>query len=492
MTLTIPNSLEFRGLYWYPNPEQNLAYYYLPGALQPQRDAVGQPMLTLVTVGSGGYLQLSVVWDAAAETLEALRQHIAQREGLEDSAVLRLAFAPVTVQGVSLHLGDGSGSWSELQTAHSSGFPPYTTIFNMALNAEQQTQVAAALNGREDFLQVHYDACLQVIAAVSGQLRGDATAIMTQLKDKQHPKTLELTPEAIQTCLQDAIAHGDLQLTLSGSDQAPSLLQEQVRTQVLSQAADLLLRFLADETGIPDITRLDVSASRTQPVTIAFDLTTDVGPWFSSGAGVITPAPGVSPTSLPPESPTGGLSPPVPTRPAILKVYLNFPASEVPLGLVQVGWGSTQATLTPPDFAVVTLPAPATEEPLSIETSYTTGGGSYKSTLAAPPSGDLGLTPTLLGLVHVTVDARPLEQVGAQKARIVMRYQPEAEGIADERTLYFRNADWQASWFLISRSDSLSGALTYEWQVTDANQTLIKQDWVTATSPQITLSLASA
>jgi len=53
MNVHAPNGFTFQELYCYPNPQQDLSYYYLPDNLQPQRDAAGKPVLMLVTVGSG-------------------------------------------------------------------------------------------------------------------------------------------------------------------------------------------------------------------------------------------------------------------------------------------------------------------------------------------------------------------------------------------------------------------------------------------------------
>jgi hypothetical protein len=491
MKIHIPSGFEFQGLYCYPNPEQDQSYYYLPGDLQPQRDTAGKPMLTLVTVGSGGYLQLSVLWDAPLETMEALRQEIAQRQGLGNPAVLRLAFAPVTVKSASLLLGDDSGTLCELQKTHSSGFPPYSTLFNVQLNAEQQTQVAAALNGREGFLQIQYDASLQAFAAATGKLSGDATATILQLKDEQQNETLEITPQEVQKYLQEAILHGDLQLTVNAGDNAPDNLEERVRVRVLSQAAELLLRFLRNETRIPDITRLEVTASLTEPVVTDLALQTDIASWFKdgTGAGHITPSPGSSPTPLPggqPTAPPGGSEQ---LQQKKLNVHLDFSATEAPVGLVRVRLGSAQATLSPPDFKSVELPAAQAGERLSVETSYTTGGSSYESQPSSPVADGLALAPEHLGLVQVTVDAHALEAAGAKKARIWLRYQPESQGVADESTFYFRHSEWQANWFLISRSESLAGVLEYEWQVTKANDELVKHERVKARSPTIILSL---
>lgn len=498
MTIHAPNGFTFQSLYCYPNLQQDLSYYYLPDTLQPQRDAAGKPVLMLVTVGSGAYLQLSIRWDAPEATLEALRQEIARREQLQNVDLLRLAFAPVTVQDVSFLLGDGSGNFTTLQHAHSSGFPPYSTLFNLSLNTAQSAQVAAALNGRDGFAQILYEASLQGFVVATATLTGDATKAIALLK-QEFKQELDRNQDQLHKkepveCIKESIQRGDLQLNLNNDDNAAKDLLERTRAQVLSQAADLLLHFLDDATQIPDITRLEVSATLTEPVAIALPLNTDIATWFQSGtgAGQITPAPGITPKPLPgelptapPDSPNSGTSKP-------LRVHLDFPATDAPIGLIQLRQGQAQATLAPPDLTAVELPGGGAGELVSVATSYTTGGAAYECQTHAQKTGELALTPGHLGLALVTIDAQPLQQAGARKARIRVRYQPEKQGIADEHTFYFRDLDWQANWFLISRSDALAGVLTYEWQVTTDNEELIKHEWIETMSPQIVLNLKAS
>ncbi|MEO0516023.1 MAG: hypothetical protein AAF171_01845 [Cyanobacteria bacterium P01_A01_bin.116] len=497
MTIPIPHKLELPTVYGYPNPDRPNAYYYLPRQLQPQRDSAQDPTLNLVSVGSGAYLQLSVHWEAEAFALKALRQRIAEQQMLEKTSVdpssLLLSFAPVTVQHVSLRLGDGTGNWQELQRAKSSGFPPYTTLFNLQLNAEQHTQVAAALNGRTEFCQISYTVSWQVAVEAVGQVLGDATGAIAQLNSSLQVNPSSDPRTVAYTSLQAALNRGELHLVVSATEGALLSLEESVKTKVLSQTAELLLRFLQDETLIPDATTLTVSASQTQPVATDLKLTTDIATWFAANSGkdLLVPAPSTDSAAADPlSSPSGsvGFSSPesVPTE---ITVSLNFAATEAPLGLVRVMQGQSQALLAPPGFEAVDLLFDPSDNAIRVETHYSTGGVAYEHSLLAPAVEDVALGPEALGLVKVTVEASALAQAGAKKARVVLRYHPTGQGVADETTLYFRQADWQATWFLISRSPALSGTLEYEWQVTTVSGDLIKHERKSASSPQISLSL---
>lgn len=486
--IRIQNGFAFQDLYCYPNKEQPQSYYYLPSKLQPQRDSTGKPMFSVVTVGSGGFLQLSLNWDATQETLEALRQEIARKDGIDNPATIRLAFAPVTVQGVFLMLGDGNGNFTDLKKNTSSGFPPYSALFSLQLDASQQAQAMAALNGRPGFLSVRYEASLPTFIEVTGKLTGNVTDVVTKLKNAT-PSTLV----EVQKLIQQAILEGSVQLTVETVDNTPESLVTRTSELVLQQAAELLQRFVRGEANIPDIARVEVTASLKEPRVIPLQLQTDIATWFGSmdGSDHLHIAPGTSPMpcELPASTgqPVGTGGPPS----ELLRVRLGFAAGEAPLALVRLRRGGVQALLSPPDFIPVELPKGAPNGPVILEASYTTGGPAYQTNLTVPATGDMELAPGDLGMVQVTVDARSLVEAEAKKARILLRYWPEGSGVADERTVHFRNLEWQASWFFITRNRALNGILEYEWQVTTADGELIKYEMVETTSPQIVLSLGN-
>jgi hypothetical protein len=482
--LCIHNGFEFQGLCYYQNPDQPLAYYYIPGDPQPQRDAAGTPMVTVVAAGPEGFLQLSVTWDAAPDTLEALRHEIVSRQALKNPAVVRLAFAPVTVHGVFLMLGDGSGNFSDLQQRASSGFPPYATVFSLQLTPEQHAQVIAALNGREGFLRLRYEAALQASIEVTGKLSGDVARLAAQLQESPADVTLA----GVEALLQQAMEDGSLQLTVEAPENSPISLVERTQQLVLTQAAARLLHCLQGEASLPDTSHLEVTAALREPLMLPLEAQTDVATWFDGGSGTAHLQVTASADSTP-----GRSGQPVDTaQPASgrLTVRLGFPPADAPLALLCIRRGPSQAMRSPPDFAPMELPAGSPGEPVTVETSYTTGSPVYQVSLPAQAA-ELILMPGDLGMVQVTVDARPLQAAGAKRARLWLRYQPEDQGVADERTMHFRNREWQASWFLITRSATLQGSLTYEWQVTTASGKQVKHKMAQAAVPQIVLSLGS-
>jgi hypothetical protein len=388
------------------------------------------------------------------------------------------------VHGVSLLLGDGSGNFSELHHSASSGFPPYSALFSLPLNPAQHTQVVAALNGREGFLHIRYQASLQATAEATGKLRGDVRRLTAQLQGSPAPVTMA----EIEARLQQAVEDGSLQVAVEASDGSPPSLVERVRKLVLTQAAERLLHDIRGETSLPDAAQLEVTMSLSEPLAIALQRQTDVATWFGGASGSaylqVTAASGSTPMT------TG--QPVSMGQPAgkMLKVRLGFPPADAPLAMMRIRHGPSQVVRSPPDFAPAELPAGLPGQAVMVETSYTTGGPAYQMSLPTPAV-ELELTPGDLGLVQVTVDARPLEAGGVKRARITLRYQPEGQGVADERTFHFRHQTWQASWFLITRSPALQGILKYAWQATTASGKRVKHERAEAASPQIVLSMES-
>jgi len=147
---------EFRGVRCFRDRNDPNRFYYLPGDPVPERGPDGHPTLLLLASDQGGMLQLGTHWTVGDSVLEQLRGVLAERfKGLKRESI-QFAPVPVTVEEVSLLLGDGAGTFSTLKTSSSSGFPPYAAIFSVPVNASQKAQVTAALGGRAGFLKVIY------------------------------------------------------------------------------------------------------------------------------------------------------------------------------------------------------------------------------------------------------------------------------------------------------------------------------------------------
>jgi hypothetical protein len=148
--------LEIGGVRCWRDKNDPSRFYYLAGDPVPELDPSGRPTLLLLASSQGGILQLGTHWTVDDSVLEQMRRALAERFKEAKPELIQFAPVPVAVEGVSLLLGDGTGTFSTLQTSASSGFPPYVAIFSVQVSASQKGQVTAALGGRAGFVRVSY------------------------------------------------------------------------------------------------------------------------------------------------------------------------------------------------------------------------------------------------------------------------------------------------------------------------------------------------
>lgn len=150
-----PEGSDFHGIHYYRSKVDQETFFFLPEGPTAQKDPRGKPTLSLIVSDQGAILQLGAQWAADDQLLLKLKEHLARHFHL-DQSLIRLSPAPLSIEKVVLALGDGAGQFDELATSSSSGYPPYSAIFNVRLTAEQKAQAIAALNGRQGFLTVTY------------------------------------------------------------------------------------------------------------------------------------------------------------------------------------------------------------------------------------------------------------------------------------------------------------------------------------------------
>ena len=139
-------------------------FFYLPGDPVPELAPNGAPTLSLWVTATDARLQLGVQWKLAPAEMEQLARTIASHYPSLTPAMIDLQPAPARIQAVDLLVRDAADQLESIATANSSGFPPFTTIFGVALNAEQKIHAISALHGRSGFLAVRYR-----LAAPNGQ-----------------------------------------------------------------------------------------------------------------------------------------------------------------------------------------------------------------------------------------------------------------------------------------------------------------------------------
>lgn len=254
-------------------------FFYVPEAPTPRRDPQGRPVLSLWVADEWGMLQLESRWGADEEQIEAARAALGERFGEEEAASFELQPAPATVREVVLWQGDGSGPLERLHTASSSGFPPFPTVFNLRLDAEQKERVVACLNGRQGFLALSYEISLERVVRAVATLEGELARAVAELGRGA-------TQEECRTLIDEGLLDGRLLLTLEADDGAPEGLRDQVVEEVQEKAALILHGMGGGEEPAPDESRIRSLVVRDARLPVEESKSTDLSGWFGAGEGL--------------------------------------------------------------------------------------------------------------------------------------------------------------------------------------------------------------
>jgi hypothetical protein len=196
----LPDGFELRGVYFYRSRDDRQTFHYFPGDPSPERGPSGEPIVTFLVTDQSAMLQLGTRWAVDSSLLESLRKQIADRFPDLNPALIRFTPAPLSVKDVALILISDDGQEEELQTVKSSGFPPYSAIFNVTLTAEQKARVASALNGRAGLLKVTYRSSLAVeVTDESTSTSDSSTDVSEAARERSSQTTFKLSSRATTT-----------------------------------------------------------------------------------------------------------------------------------------------------------------------------------------------------------------------------------------------------------------------------------------------------
>ena len=333
----LPGAHTFLDVSWYPKRDDERAFYYIPGAPVPERDAKGRPTLQLWEMGRKARLQFGVRLSVEGEVLENLRREIASVMGLSNPAVIRLAPAPFSVTAVELTAHDGGGRGRVLDSRTSSGYPPFNTLFNVSLDEPHAARAEEAIRGQSDVLSVRYALSLPVEvtarSTVEGDVRADIEALASEQTaegksetgskrerstsggggssyhveeyysassssttiisrqtsggDAKAPEEIRQPTISLEQCrarVERALQEGRLRLTRAGDAEAPGALMEEADEEAREKAAGMLLDMIA--SGVQPqraSASLTATASRTADVTIPLIRSADISSWFTAG-----------------------------------------------------------------------------------------------------------------------------------------------------------------------------------------------------------------
>ena len=302
--IRVAGGFDFKGLYVYPREVGSdvsevsgagtPAFNYLPVQPRPETDAQGRPTLSFILAGQTGFLQLGALLTAPEDALQALREELAVRLKLADSAQVILELAPLQVQVATLSVGDGAGNYLELYRSQTSGFPPHTALFHVRTNAAQQAAVTAALNGREGFLRVSYAATISRPVQVRARIRGDARDLLAELSQASRGDDL---PGLARSLMESALEHGALTLELETSEGAPPELTARAGEQAKAQLVEMLVQARRGMLTLPNQAGVEAEAAQAELIDQALELVSDVASWLGGK--------GAEHTMLPPEGAGG-------------------------------------------------------------------------------------------------------------------------------------------------------------------------------------------
>lgn len=464
----LSGGFDFEAVHLFQSKDDPQTFYYVPGEPTPERSESGQPLVNLLISEQTGLVQLSTRWEVKTEQLEALRRPLHDRFPEVDPAAIRFSPAPISIEAVALMLMADDDQEEEVQSVTSSGFPPYTALFNATLNAAQKPRVVAALKGHTGLLKVVYRSSLASELRTGTSVVGEVSADVAELKP-------DAPISECQSRIETALSEGRLRLERTGSDAAPAELKEKAERMAKAKAAEMLSRLTGKEPDATlDAANLEASVSLTTTVAVPLVRSTDVGSWYPAGAGTANIMIAPSQISLPAEG-----------RPASALVRLAFEMKDVPVAFVQVKWDD-EAEIRPPVFSPVTLKG-RTDQPLAVKTFYANDGLPYETQLPAPATNELKLNPQDLGLALITADCSSLRRAGAKQAELRINYKPSGNGSADEHLTRFHFGDWTDSWYVVTRSSDLGGVLEVEWSEVDGEGSVSKHPAITTNETAIKL-----
>ncbi|PYP90430.1 MAG: hypothetical protein DMG65_12005 [Candidatus Angelobacter sp. Gp1-AA117] len=451
---------EFQGIQYRQSADDPSMFFLVPGSPSPELLPSGAPAANIIGTDAMGILQLGVHWNITSEQMQTVEQHL-RNKFPEIDPPLQLRIEPVAVEAVRLLLTMPDGSSTELATASSSNYLPFTALFNLTLQGDRYGQARLAITGQRQVLKVRYEASTELRATCTATISGDVRNDLEQLDPSSDV-------DACRAQIESALSDGRIQLAVSGDE-----VSEDLRTRTVDaakrQAANVLQRMLAGTDAALDAAQLDASARLDEPRTIKLAREADVGEWFTgSRMANFT----VSPVKL------------TAAQASTARTFkIGFDLKDFSVAMVQVCCGNAQAAFRPPAFDPVSLKV-ETGKPVTVKTSYTDGGPVYESKVNADAD-PVVLQPEHLGFCKVLFDGSACKQSGAQRVKLQAKYRPSHNGTEDDHNINWNYGDWNDIWFVTSRESALDGVIKYRWQETSSDGTETEHPFVETANPEI-------
>ncbi len=267
---------DINGVHCYPLGDRS--FCCVPAAPVPERDPAGRPTLSLWVIPPKARLQLGSQWSLIPAEAAAVQAELARRSGVGASEI-QLTSAPLHVDTAALVLVDQDGVSHDLATSASSGFPPYTALFAVALEEDAAPLVVSAVNGARDRLFVEYRARVETSTPLELAAVGDITAEVIGLRP---PLTLQDATAVVR----QALSTKHLAITRTGPDGVPEEVWAPLQDRLLAAVADDVQRLMAADPPAPP-TQVSIARVVTGDYRVADSLTRrcDIADWFADGSG---------------------------------------------------------------------------------------------------------------------------------------------------------------------------------------------------------------
>jgi hypothetical protein len=256
---------DFRGLRCLPSRLDPYAWFVVPRTADIERDESGRPQLTMIDLGSSGYLIFTARWAASASDLDALKAELAASSGPEAAGRITLSFAPIRSPRCDVLLGDPGGAHEVIASSSTSGYPPFNAAFNIPVEGDRLAAVKAAMDGRRDVLRAEYRAELPAPTNATARFQSTTGDFLPWLRSGSRQADL-------RTLLEEAIRSGRAEIQIDMTQPGAGGLVDELYERALARAEQMLPRWLAGE-GSGDV-RIEVAVERlaSEPVRAGVDI----------------------------------------------------------------------------------------------------------------------------------------------------------------------------------------------------------------------------
>ncbi|MFJ5449123.1 hypothetical protein [Pectobacterium carotovorum] len=266
------------------------------------------------------------------------------------------------------------------------------------------------------------------------------------------------TPEAIAQLLNQQIDAGVIVLEEAFKNSPSPQTKETVRKKLVDLAASILSNTLSNISHIDEIpTKIDYDFSyeNSQPQSYELISEQDIASLFS---GFIAnklisydPSPLPEPQRKQPDDPE---------KQHTCKVSLDFNASQFSIVSIELAWADKKVPMQWPSFPPLTITADDRVNEINIKVTF----ADYSFiNITRQWQADISLSAQDIGFHNVIFDASHL-QSDFKMISGSATYFPDGQAKRSTFNFSFSDQQWQKTWLLNTRSNTLDGHIEYHWQ----------------------------